>query len=356
MILNKYIKHYGVALSLVATTATAQSFTSSAKLIACGQMAFRRPASITVDLKNTSTEVAQIKSVDTGCGCSTAWFTQGDVPPGQIAQVVITFDCKQMGHFFRNIRVYDNVSEQPAEFDVQGQIVGKIENYSGQYPFKKGPLLADTETVEFDDVHRGHRLVKEIHIMNAGSQNLEPVALRLPSYLTAEVKPKVIGPKQKGTLYITLNSNDLRDYGLTQSTIYLGKNSADKVTAEKEITVSAVLLPPAMPKDDVKRPYAPKLTMSKNTLDMTALQKKAKAKDEITITNDGKSTLKISKLQVFTAGLEVQLGQQSLEPGESTKLKVTAIAKELKKAHSRPRILMITNAPEHQKVVIEMKK
>lgn len=337
-------------------SASAQSFTAQAREFECGQMMFRSPATITVSMRNTSTQPASIKYVDTGCGCSRASYPVGDINPGQDALVNITFDCKQLGHFDRIIRVYDTMSERPAEFEVRGQVVTKIENYTGNYPFKLGTLLTDAESIDFDDVHKGVKRVQEIHIMNPTGQNLEPVMLRLPSYLTAEMQPKVLGPKQKGTMYITLNSREIRDYGLTQSTIYLGKNGSDKVNRDKEITVSTVLLPPVMAKDDLKRSYAPKLTMSAKSLNMTELQTKSKAKDEITITNEGKSTLEISKLQMFTPGLQIQLGQQRLEPGESTKLKVTAIGKELKKVRTRPRILMITNDPNNQKVVINIQK
>lgn len=336
--------------------ANAQSFTAQSREFECGQMMFRTPATITVTLRNTSTHSAQIKYVDTGCGCSKASYTAGMISPGQDAQVNITFDCKQLGHFDRIVRVYDMQSETPAEFEVRGQVVTKIENYTGDYPFKLGALLTDAESIDFDDVHKGVKMVREIHIMNPTGQNVEPVMLRLPSYLSAEMQPKVLGPKQKGTMYITLNSRDLRDYGLTQSTIYLAKNGSDKVNSDKELTVSTILLPPVIAKSDIKRPYAPRLVMSAKSLDMTELQKKSKAKDEITITNEGKSTLEISKLQLFTTGLQVQLGQQRLEPGESTKLKVTAIGKELKKVRTRPRILMITNDPNNQKVVINIKK
>ena len=337
-------------------SANAQSFTAHAREFECGQMIYMTPATITISLRNTSTEPAQIKSVDTGCGCTSVSFTTGNINPGRDAQVNLTFDCKQMGHFDRIIRVYDANSDKPAEFEVRGQVVTKIEDYTGEYPYKIGTLLTDMESIEFDDVNKGQKKVQAIHILNPTGQNVEPVMLRLPSYLTADMQPKVLGPKQKGTMYITLKTNDLRDYGLTQSTIYLGRNSTDKVNKDKEITVSTILLPPAMANEELKRTYTPRLVMSAKTLDMTELQKKSKAKDEIIITNEGKSTLEISKLQMFTPGLQIQLGQQRLEPGESTKLKVTAIGKELKKVRTRPRILMITNDPNNPKVVINIKK
>ncbi len=337
-------------------TASAQSFTAKDKEFECGQMIFRSPATITVALRNTSTQPAAIKYVDTGCGCSKASYTAGEINPGQDAQVNIEFDCKQLGHFDRIVRVYDTMSEHPAEFEVRGQVVMTIENYTGNYPFKFGQLLTNVEDIDFDDVQKGQKRTQEIHIMNPTGQNVEPMMLRLPSYLKAEMQPKVLGPKQKGTMLLTLDSREVHDYGLTQQTIYLAKNGLDKVNKDKELTVSTVILPPTVAQDDLKRRYAPKLVMSAKSLNMTELQKKSKAKDEITISNEGKSTLEISKLQLFTPGLQVQLGQQRLEPGEQTKLKVTAIGKELKKVRTRPRILMITNDPNNQKVVIDIRK
>ena len=59
---------------------------------------------------------------------------------------------------------------------------------------------------------------------------------------------------------------------------------------------------------------------------------------------------------MFTAGLEVMLGKSTLLPGETTKLKVTARAKEIKKVKRRPRILMITNDPDKQKVMVMIRK
>jgi len=57
---------------------------------------------------------------------------------------------------------------------------------------------------------------------------------------------------------------------------------------------------------------------------------------------------------MFTTGLEVSLNKTELQPGESTRLKITAEAEGLKKAQQKPRILMITNDPDNAKVVINV--
>lgn len=72
------------------------------------------------------------------------------------------------------------------------------------------------------------------------------------------------------------------------------------------------------------------------------------------IRNDGKSVLKIKSLQMFTVGLQVSLNKQTLQPGESAKLKVTAEKRQLKTARSKPRVLMITNDPKQPKTTIKI--
>ncbi len=336
----------------------AQDLTPESREMDCGEMLFNKPATYTLELKNTTGKAVEIKDIDTGCGCTTANFTKGRLMPNAKAQVSLTFDAKQLGHFSRVVRVFTepNRGGTPTEIVVSGVVVTKIENYSGEYPCRMGSLLADKDNVEYDDVNKGQKLTQEIHIMNPSSQNATPVVLRLPSYLTAEVTPKVLGPRQKGTVKLTLHSNKLLSYGLNQTTVYLGKNRSDKVSPEKVITVSAILLPPAIAKDDVKRAVAPRLEMSRKYIDMTPLASKSKYKDEVTLSNNGRTALEIQSLQLFTTGINVSLDKKKIEPGETAKLTVTCKAKDLKKLRMRPRILMITNDPNHQKVVLEIKR
>ena len=163
--------------------------------------------------------------------------------------------------------------------------------------------------------------------------------------------PERLGPGRAGTLTVTLNSNELHDYGLTQSAVFLAENPGDTVSADHEIPVSAVLLPSFMGMNAAQKQYAPKMQLSKTTCDIQ-FNSKSKKKDVIEITNKGRTELDISSLQLFTGGLQVSLSKSKLQPGEKTTLKITALRDELKKVRTRPRILMITNDPDHPKVTI----
>ena len=356
--MRKKILYITVCVTMGTLEAMAQGLTPVYKEVDCGELLYNRPATYVVELQNTSAEAVEIKDIDTGCGCTTATYTKGRLMPNAKAQVALTFDAKQLGHFNRVVRVFTQADRMgtPTEITIRGVVVPKIINYSGQYPHKMGVLLADKDNIEFDDINKGQRLTQEIHIMNPSTRNTSPVLLRRPSWITAEMKPAVLGPKQKGIMKVTIHSNELRDYGLSQTTVFLGSSTSDKVNHEKAITISSVLLPPAVAKDDVKRAYAPHISLSRKHIDMTPLQTKSKYKDEITISNTGRTVLDIQKLQLFTTGVQVSLDKQKIEPGETANLIVTCKAKDIKKLKVRPRLLMITNDPSNQKIILEIKK
>lgn len=341
-------------LLLAACTLHAQSLTPVYKDVDCGQLLFRTPATVTLELHNNTASPAAISRIDTGCGCAVPAFSDAPVAPGKSTTVTLTLDCKQLGHFTRQVLVHCTGTTEPATINVSGEIVVKIENYEGQYPVRMGTLLADAAAVEFDDVNHGWRLTRELHIMNPTNQNATPVIHRLPPYLNAVAQPAVLGPKQKGKIIFTLNSEGLHDYGLQQTTVYLGRNAADKVSKDKAITLSTVLLPHAVPADDVSRPYAAKLALSKPAIDLTALKERSRATDEITLTNNGRTQLEIRQLQMFTTGLQVELDNRTIQPGQTAHLRVSAKARDIKRLRTRPRLLMITNDPDRQKVVIEI--
>jgi hypothetical protein len=178
--------------------------------------------------------------------------------------------------------------------------------------------------------------------------------LHLPPYLTAFSIPEKLEPGKSGKLTLTPNSQHLNNFGLTQTSIYLAEQLSDKVSNETEFPVSVVLLPNATLFEGKNKQYAPRLEFSADSLTLGMVGKKNIKKGVITLTNKGRLALKISSLQMFTKGMKVTLNKRELQPGESTKLQVSIDRDEVLKARQRPRVLMITNDPDHSKMVIKV--
>ena len=238
---------------------------------------------------------------------------------------------------------------------MRGVVVEEANDFTGNFKHTVGGLLVDKNDVEFDDVNRGDYPVQLIHIKNNTGETVSPVIMHLPSYITATVSPTHLAPGKTGVASLKLDSRKLRDFGLTQTSVFLGKKPGEKVSMDKEISISAVLLPDFDNMSETQLANAPEIRLSETELDLGSFGDKPTKTGTIIIENTGKSTLDIRSLQMFTSGMSVKLNKSKLKAGEQAKMKITVNKKQLRSARSKPRVLMITNDPKQPKVVIKVK-
>ena len=340
-------------LTLSPLTVAAQKLVIDNTTVDVGRTGYQMPVTATFEFKNKSHRHLKISEVRPDCYCTSIEYPTQEIGAGDKFQIKMTYNARQLGHFDYQAAVISNASKKPLYIRMKGVVLADFQDFSGTYPIEMGELRLDKDALEFDDVNKGFEQVQELHIYNNGTRVYQPNLMHLPSYLTAVVVPERLAPNRAGKMIVTLHSDKLHDYGLTQTSVYLAGNPGDKVSPDHEISVSAVLLPAFVEMTAEQRQRAPKLQMSKQTIDVTFDGKKKKA-DVIELTNQGQTELDISSLQMFTGGLTVSLGKSKLQPGQSTKLKVTAIRDEVLKLRRRPRILMITNDPDKGKIVINI--
>ena len=332
-------------LAVLPLSASAQKLTIAKSTVDVGRTGWKQPVTAVFEMKAKGK--VSIEAVHPDCNCTVV-----DYPKGTLTdkfQIRMTYDAKQLGHFDKQAAIVTNASSKPFYIRMKGQVLEDYIDLSADYPVEMGDLRLDKNDLEFDDANKGDQLMQELKIYNNGTKTCHPNLMHLPSYLTATVTPEELRPGQTGKIVVRLNSAKLHDYGLTQSSVYLGSNLGEKVRQDREIGLSVVLLPPFTGK--VQNP--PVIQLSKEKVDMY-FEGKSKKTEIIDIVNTGRSELQITSMQMFTRGLKVSLGKSRLQPGESTKLKVTAMRDELKRVRTRPRILMITNDPAKAKVTIEI--
>jgi len=334
-------------LLLIASCASAQKLQIEKTTVNVGRTGYRQPITAVFDCVNKGGRKVRIKSIQPDCSCTTVDYPKGEL--GEKFQIRMTYDARQLGHFNKQAAVVSSALPAPIYLCMTGNVLEDYVDYSGQYPVKMGDLWLDKADLEFDDINRGDLQVQELHVYNNSSKTCQPYLMHLPSYLTAVTTPERLAPGKGGTITVTLNSTMLHGYGLTQNSVYMAANLGDKVRHDHEIGVSAVLLPSFDGVADLQ--HAPQLQLSEEAVDIH-FDGKSKKKAVIDITNSGHSTLDITSLQLFTIGLKVSLNKRKLQPGETAKLKITAIRDDFKRARTRPRILMITNDPTRPKVII----
>lgn len=341
-------------LAMMTLPAAAQKIVAEKATVDCGQSLFRTPVTATFELRNKSGRRVTITDVQPGSGCSILERPSGEIGAGDKFTIKVAYDGKLLGHYFRDFIVKGSDSDKPVYLRITGEVRTELKDYGNMFPFQFGDLKTDKNYLEFDDVNKGDNPVQEIMIFNAGKKTLQPNLMHLPPYLSAYVIPEKLTPGHQGKVSISLASDKLFDYGLTQTTVYLANVLGEKVSKDNAVGVSAVLLPSFEKADEAKKAFCPNLEMSSEIVEL-AFNGKKKATAEVTLANTGKSPLNITALQMFTTGLKVTLSKTVIPAGDHAKLKIIGTQSELKKVRTRPRVLMITDDPQHAKVVVELK-
>lgn len=320
-----------------------------------GEIMFQLPKQVKFTIKNTGDEPLNIIEVIPSCGCTTVSWPRELITSGAEGTITAIYDAQMLGVFQKDLEVFTNASDKPVYLHFQGRVVTKLSDYSSNFPVDLGEIRMNTNNIEFDNVNKGDKPVAELQIVNLGRKSYQPQLMHLPPYLTAQYYPESLNGGRMGKILLTLDSEKLKQFGLTQTSIYLARKPGDRIGEENEIVVSSILLPDFSGLTLQDREKLPNMTLSADTIDLGSMGRRYKKSDNIIISNTGQAPLEIRSLQVFNKALSVSLSNRTIEPGKSAKLKLTVSSKYLKTMKNRPRILLITNDPRHAKEIITVK-
>ena len=357
-------------LILFSQVANAQRMVFDKPTVNVGSTLWHQPVTAKFHYKSREREPLRIVAVDAGCGCLQSTWNHGDIKRGDEGEISITYDANLLGRFDRYVNVFVLPASHPAvrsasalsleevkplRVRMKGVVTTGASTIEDLFPIQVGDIGLSTNDVVFPDVAKGDSCMARIEIHNGSKEVYTPQIMHLPSYITASCHPRMLARGRRGYIDLTLHADQLDDMGLTQTSVYLARFSGDKVSSENEISLSAILLP------DTTSTYLsrfttarPSMKLSTNKLNLGELGRKKKLKGSIFISNTGKKILQLSAIQVFNNALEVSFPKREVSPGETIEMKVTLIAKYLPLSKAKPRVLIISDDPEHLKETIDI--
>ena len=352
--MNRYIALFLCITALVGIMQAQPRFVPDTDIKKVGEVEFQVPRKFTLGFTNKGDKALTISSVKTSCGCMDVTYPTASIPAGARGEIIVTFDAKMLGSFYKEVEIHSNASEVPSYIAIQGTVVNEIHDFSDEFPIDLGSLRLMTNNIEFDDVNQGDHPVAELRVLNCDRTAYRPDLMHLPPYLTAEYLPTDIPAGKTGTIRLTLHSDKLTPFGLSQTSIYLSRYLGDKISDTNEILVSAIVLPRFDHLTEAQKAVAPELTVSESSIDMGAMNGKKSVNRTILLTNTGKSDLHIRQVQVFNRALTVSIGDRVIRPGKSAKLKIGVAGRYLAKSKGRKRVLLITDALNQPKQYINI--
>ena len=281
------------------------------------------PVSHEFTFTNTGEAPLVISSVRASCGCTTPQWSKEPIPPGERGSITAQYNpLNRPGAFRKSINVTANTETPATILYIQGVVQPKPSTPQNDFPTAMGGLRVKYRSFNMGKVLTNEPLTKTFDVYNDSDETIvfSPNVVA-PAYISLQVSPKELLPRQKGTINLTYDAEARNSLGFSSDQVTLFTNEAED--SIKQFTVMATIEEyfPPMTEDELAQ--APRLKLDQTTYEFGTINEGELVKADFVITNTGKSPLNIRETKANCGCTVSKLNKNTLAPGESSKISVT---------------------------------
>ncbi len=303
-------------------------------------------------LVNESNRPIRIMEAQATCGCTVPYFTKDNIAPGDTATLTVTYLANgRPGKFEKNI--YVKSSDAPSvkqTLTISGTVIGASATIKSRYPVDGGKIKLQSSTAGFGEVKRGKFKTVFITIYNQSPDSMKPELSDLPGYIQAQITPEVIAPGQQGQIALTLNSQQVPDWGITNADFTFRAGKGEEPLKMDLFTIIVEDFDRLTPG---QRQNAPECAVTPAKIDLGEISEPQTV--EFTVKNEGKSPLIIRRLQVVDPVVTAaSISSEKIKPGKKATIKAMIDPEKAENDFINARLSLITNDPNEPLNVVRI--
>lgn len=262
-----------------------------------------------------------ISDIDVACGCTQPRVYKKRIAPGDSGQIVAEFNPHGMvGDINKWIHVRGNFKDAPHKELTFSAVIFTENSYKDResqtyYPGQYGYLLVMNPILNYGELHKGDVKIDSIKFFNDGYEDYEVSSIEdLPPYISPLNLPLVVKKKELAHLLFEINTGLLDTIGPIGGTVHVKTN--DRFYQTKEFNYSFTLSQDfgKLKKRQLKK--APHISFDKTTIEMGSMKSGTIRTNTVSISNTGKSTLKILRTDVDCTCAVLEKLPTEIAPGE----------------------------------------
>lgn len=303
------------------------------------------PVSCTFRFVNTSDEPVAIVAARSSCGCTSPVYSRDAVEPGDTASISVTYDpAGRPGRFTKYVGVQLSDEVPQPKLYIKGTVVGSAKSVAHRFPVDCGPDLQLAKGVLMTgEVSKGQLRTVFLEAYNRSTDTIRPRIEGLPPYFEVTTTPDAVPPGEQLSFIFYFHSAKCPQYGLVTDTVYVSRDAGGDVRCPlPTVAIVSEDFSKMTPKQLEKAPH---VRLSEASLDFGRLGTEPVTRT-CTITNTGKSPLKIRRVYTADEGLSVAASADTVKPGKDATITVTVAPAGLPGALLNARISIITNDPD----------
>lgn len=303
------------------------------------------PQTGSVRFVNRGPEPTAIVKVRPSCGCTTAGFTEGTILPGDTATVTFTYDpTRRPGRFDKTVKVTYGEDRQLAVIHLKGTVLGTPETLYSEYPVEVGPLRLSESRMEAGTVRFGTARHLFLRGCNQTDRIIRPRFSSANKALSIDASADSVAPGDIVSVSIYLNTRDTD--GPQELNIPIAVVADEGTPEQTEVMFHANVVPDVSSLSAEEVDNGPRIYLLPELVDIGEVAKGKKSLEaEFSISNEGVTPLKISRMYSNTDGVKPLSYPTVLQPGKKAKARLSIDMEQIAVGPHSIRVEIVSNDP-----------
>lgn len=274
------------------------------------------------EFTNNGGQALIVTDVTTSCGCTVPEWSKAPVGPGGKGSLVVNFDPKgSPGPFRKSITVKSNAREGTMTLYIVGLVKPKSRTTADDFPVKMGKIRLATNHVSMQQVFKGKPKVSTLEIYNDSDSNLTVTFPDHPESLFLKVIPPIMEPGNKAVIEITMDGNQVDDWGFTLLRVFPSFNGV--VFKENPLNISATIEEDFSALTSQERERAPRAVLNEESFNFGTIKPGQQVVHDFILKNEGADPLIIRKISTTCGCTASEPEQYTIAGDEQTVIKCT---------------------------------
>ncbi len=276
------------------------------------------------EFTHTQDSLFFIQDIWAECGCTTVEYTRDTLRVGESGKIKVSFDpTSSAGFFSKLIVVKGNLSGTQDSLYIDGISIPYPVDLQRAYPVVIGELGFRLKKVNMGDVFNNEPRIKYVEFFNQSKMILLKGAFRseTPPYIQISQVEQFVKPNERGLLMIRYDG-ELKDaLGFYEDQVPISWENIEM--GEMNLEIVADLFQYFAPIQKSELDKVPQLFIAQKEIDLREISSKTIVRRTVTLTNQGRQTLELKKVEGNCQCLMIEAPKDTLEPGESMELSLT---------------------------------
>lgn len=298
----------------------------------------------TFQIFNISTDTLFLESVRASCGCTTPFWSQEEILPGDTGRIVVAYNpLNRPGKFDKSVTIKSNLPPTAKILKIKGYVNPKSLSLEDSYPSEIGAIRFKSKFMNLGTITTKEPVTKTFDIYNQSNDTVNFLDHSIHGdFIRIKVLPSQLAPKEKAEIVLTYAPKKRADLGFLNDQLVLFTDELENSNKSLNVVITILEYFPPMTEKELAK--APHIQFNEEEYDFESVNQGDSLLYTFQFQNTGGSPLNIRKIKSSCDCTITEADKKDIAAGEWGEIKIIFDTQN-RRGPQIKRITLFTNDP-----------